>query len=426
MIISFTRILAVVPALALAVAVAIGCGDAADGGDGGPDAGTDTDTDTDSDSDADLTAVDLLVVVDDSSSMDQEQAILSNGLYGFVGSLLNPLPTAELEAIDDLRIGVVTSDMGFSSAGTNNDEFWPGVIPEMCEGFGDDGAFQAMDVTSVELTNDLMPCDESAAQCPPGWTCQSLDDDGVGVCHTGGDNTLGCPSLSAPWVETTPGNPDPNLAARTACLAMQGTGGCGFEQQLASAATALQRDDQSDFVRDRALLAVLVVSDEEDCSMEDGEGLFGEEEIQNQADKKVNIACGNHPKYLYTTSDFYDLYASIKPEGAVFFAAIVGVPFGDQPGAIECQGFGDEIGDCLVQDEMDLVAEQIAGTWYFTPACTRTEGPVEVTRAYPGRRYVQLANENFEGMSYVYSICNADWSPAFEAIGTRIGEILED
>ena len=158
--------------------------------------------------------------------------------------------------------------------------------------------------------------------------------------------------------------------------------------------------------------------------MENGEGLFGEDEIQDQGAMKVNIACGNHPQYLYTPSDFYDFYTSIKPEGAVFFAAIVGVPFGDDPGAAECEGFGDAIGDCLVQGEMDLVPEQVGGTWYFRPACTRSEGPTEVTRAYPGRRYVQLANENFETMSYVYSICNADWSPAFEAIGTRIGEIL--
>jgi hypothetical protein len=412
--------------LAAALAAPLGCGDGA--GDGGSDSGTDTGTDTDTDTDTDLSlsGVDLLIVADNSNSMAQEQAILGNGLYGFVGALLDPLPTADLAAIDDLRVAVVTSNMGFSSDGVDNDEFWPTSVPPQCAGFGDDGAFQTIDVSSLSIANDVVPCDETAVQCPPGWTCANLDGDGAGVCHTGGETTIGCPSQSAPWVETTPDDPDPNLAARAACLSVQGTAGCGFEQQLAAATTSLTRDDQSAFLRDGSLLIVLVMSDEEDCSMENGEGLFGEEEIQNQGLQQVNIACGNHPQYLYTPSDFYDFYTSIKPAGAVFFAAIVGVPYGTQTGAAECEGFGDEIGDCLVQPEMDLVPEQPDGgvEWYFHPACTRTEDAVEVTRAYPGRRYVQLANENFESMGYVYSICNADWTPAFQAISAKIGEIL--
>jgi hypothetical protein len=427
---SFLRAAAAVPVLALLLAAAVGCdeSDCACGADGGTDADSDSDADTDadgdSDSDADLTAVDLLVVVDDSSSMAQEQALLSTGLYGFVGALMSPLPAAGFAPIDDLRVAVVTSNMGFSSAGVENDEFWPIEVPASCAGFGDEGVFQGVDVNSIDLANDFIPCDESGAQCPPGWSCAELDADGVGVCHTGGTTTLGCPSLSDPWVETTPEAPDANLGARVACLAVQGTEGCGFEQQLVAATNALQREDQAGFLRDHALLAVLVVSDEEDCSMEDGEGLFGEDEIQNLGLQEVNLACGNHPQYLYTPSDFHEIYETLKPEGAVFFAAIVGVPYGDDPGASECQGYGDEIGDCLVQAEMDLVPEEVGGAWYFRPACTREEDATEVTRAYPGRRYVQLANENFESMSYVYSICNADWSPAFEAIGARIGEIL--
>lgn len=412
-------------ALVAALAGCFGCSDEDGSPCGGTDTDTDSDTDADTDSDAELTAVDLLIVADNSSSMAQEQAILSSGLYGFVGSLLNPLPTSELLAIDDLRVALVTSDMGFSSDGVSNDEFWPTDPPPACAGFGDDGEFQEIDAASIDIANDAIPCDESAAQCPPGWSCTGVGVDGVGACHTNGDPALGCPSGGGPWFETTPEAPDANLAARIACLSVQGTSGCGFEQQLASSTRALQRDDQAGFLRDTALLTVLIVSDEEDCSMEDGEGLFGEEEIQNQGLQEVNLACGNHPQYLYTPSDFHEIFASLKPEGAVLFAAIVGVPYGAQPGASECEGFGDEIGDCLVQDEMALVPEQVGGVWYFRPACTREEGDTEVTKAYPGRRYVQLANESFESMGYVYSICNADWTPAFEAIGSRIGELLE-
>jgi hypothetical protein len=223
---------------------------------------------------------------------------------------------------------------------------------------------------------------------------------------------------------STPADPDPNLAARTACLSVQGTGGCGFEQQLAAAVQALARDDQSDFVRAEALLAVLVVSDEEDCSMEDGQALFHEDEIQNVEEMKVNIACGVHTEHLFAPDYLYGEFVSRKQPDAVLFAAIVGVPNqGDQADA--CQGPGDELGGCLAQADMQLVEEQIAGTWFFRPACARSVGDTEVTRAYPGRRYVELANASFGEMSYVYSICNADWSPAFEAIGAKMAVLLQ-
>jgi hypothetical protein len=388
--------------------------------DAGEDGGTDTYPDLN------LSGIDLLIIIDDSSSMKHEQTILASDLFAFVGALVSPLPTSEYAAIDDLRVAVVTSNMGFSSDGVSNDAYWPYPdVPPSCQGFGDDGRFQTVQISAVEIANDIVACDATAAQCPPGWTCASLDGDGIGVCHTGGDATIGCPSGLDPWVESTPDDPDPNLAARVACLTMQGTDGCGFEQQLASATVALTRDDQVDFVRADALLAVLVVSDEEDCSMQDGQALFGVEEIQNESAMKVNIACGEHQEYLFPPSHFYDQLVAVKQPGAVFFAAIVGVPYGDQAGAAACQGFGDALGSCLDQDEMLLVPEEQTTGWFYQPACTRDEGGVEVTQATPGRRYVMLANESFGSMSYVYSICNADWSAAFRAIGAKTAALLQ-
>jgi len=387
-------------------------------------AAVDADAGTDTNPELNLAGVDLLVVIDNSISMSQEQAILATDLFAFVGSLVSPLPTSAYSAIDDLRIAVVTSDMGLSSDGVNNDAYWPGDVPPSCVGFGDNGEFQTISVSSVELTNDVVACDDTAAQCPPGWTCENTDGDGVGVCHTGGDTLVGCPNQTMPWLETTPEDPDPNIAARAACLSVQGTGGCGFEQQLASAATGLARDDQSDFSREDALLAVLVVSDEEDCSMRDGQALFGEQEIQDMGSMTVNLACGRHPEHLFTPSYFYDAFVSLKQPGAVLFAAIVGVPDHGAP-ADACQGPGDGLGTCLAQDEMQLEEELVAATWFFRPACTRSVGETEVTRAYPGRRYVELANSLFGGMGYVYSICNEDWSPAFEAVGAKMAALVQ-
>jgi hypothetical protein len=119
------------------------------------------------DSDAVFDGLDFLVVIDDSISMQQEQAILATDLFAFAGSLVSPLPTSEFAAVDDLRIAVVTSNMGLSSNGEENDDSWPGTVPETCQGFGDDGAFRGIEISSIELMNYFVHCDVGAAQGPP-------------------------------------------------------------------------------------------------------------------------------------------------------------------------------------------------------------------------------------------------------------------
>jgi len=54
----------------------------------------------------------------------------------------------------------------------------------------------------------------------------------------------------------------------------------------------------------------------------------------------------------------------------------------------------------------------------------REEGGEVVTKATPGRRYVELAANDFERMSYIYSICNADWSPAMEEVSRLVAPNL--
>ena len=410
----------------IAVLTLAGCGN---GSSPASDAGPDADTGDP----IPLTAVDLLIAVDDSNGMAQEQFLLSSQLFAFVGALMHPLPASTYAAVDDIRIAVVTSNMGFSSDGVNNDEYWPDpdAVPSQCAGFGDDGRFQTSMPSIIELPNDTIPCDATDAQCPGGWTCIIDGDagvDGAGVCHTDGTTSVSCPELEdASWAKTTPDAPNGGLTAQAACLANQGNSGCGWEQQLASPARALVREDQTDFVRDNAVLAVVLVSEEEDCSMKDGESMFEEEEVAEPSLQEIGLACGNHPEHLVAPSHFYEVFTGAKPSpDAVVYAAIVGVPYGEQPGAAACQGPGDQIGDCLDQEAMQLLPEQPGGgdAWWFHPACIAIAGSTEITRADPGRRYVELATD-FGANGYVYSICNADWSPAFAVINMMIAEKLE-
>ena len=49
----------------------------------------------------------------------------------------------------------------------------------------------------------------------------------------------------------------------------------------------------------------------------------------------------------------------------------------------------------------------------------------EVTRAWPARRFVELA-QSFGDRGYVYSICNADWSVAMSELAGLIPLKTED
>jgi hypothetical protein len=394
----------------------------------GADADADTDGDADADGDGDppwdtlYEAVDILIVVDTSYSMVEEHVILSTSAFTLINGLVNPLPDAALQGgLDDLRVAVVSADMGLSWGGNPYayGDGWPGGDPPPnCDALGDNGKFEVYgDAKQITVHDGVIPCDVSDLQCPPGWGCEQIDDVGVGVCETPDVNVVGCPDVEGSFAKTPiEGEPNPRLATQVACLTSLGTDGCGYEQPLQSAAVGLTRDDQAAFVREEALLAVIVVSDEDDCSIATN-ALFYVPEIQEQSAQQNNLACGSHPEHLYSPQGYRDLLVGELKGGdeqAVLFAAIVGVPPADA-----CQGRGDEIDGCLDHADMQLVPEQIQGTWFWEPACVREEGGDEVTRAWPGRRFVELA-QLFGQRGYVYSICNADWSPAMTDVAAMI------
>lgn len=369
-----------------------------------------------------LDGVDLLFIVDDSSSMSQEQALLETSVFQLVNSLAYPLADTPHLPVDDVRAAVISTNMGLFAHGVSGDEHWPDDVPASCSDRGDDGEFRASSVAEVVIESGAIPCAGLECHCPPGWSC-ALGAERVGKCEppTPDAAEVGCPADDAIFAETLPDAPNADFALELACLASIGTGGCGFEQQLASAVRATRRQDQRWFFRKRAALGVVVVSDEDDCSMSDNVGMFASAAVADDFDM-WNIACGVNPQFLDDPASFVRELAEVKDgvEEAVFFAAIVGVP----PGSA-CEGRGDEIGGCLETDEMQLDAEQPTGTtWYWRPACTRFEGALEVTKAYPGRRFVRLAME-FGARGHVSSICNGGWMPAMEEFARIIADATE-
>ena len=79
----------------------------------------------------------------------------------------------------------------------------------------------------------------------------------------------------------TPPNFDGDIRDAFKCIALLGEDGCGFEAQFKSVMTALyyaatqpDNPDTGGFLRDDAVLAIVMVTNEDDCSVADGSLLF--------------------------------------------------------------------------------------------------------------------------------------------------------
>lgn len=363
--------------------------------------------------------VDMIVVVDNSPSMVEEQQILSTGFFTLINALVNPVDGKA--PADDVRVAIVTSDLG-----TQHNRIPGPALSAQSTPTGDDGAFFTYPMgTTIEIDSGVIACDQSASQCPtPQWSCTN------GVCQApvGSEGSVSCPGLGSNYAELLPGQSNGQLALQTACLAQVGKDGCGYEQQLEASVLGLEK--HPDFMRDNYLLAVLVVSDEEDCSVRDG-GLWNSESFKDNVLNNVscNYPASNEEKYLYATDRYKKTLGALKKdERAVVFAAIVGVPTEASAG---CQGKGSDLKGCLDDPRMELIVkrngfkdEKDQTYTHFATACVRDDDPTapgKETEARPGRRYVKVAQE-FGDAGYVYSICNPDWSPAMNAFASMIEE----
>lgn len=183
--------------------------------------------------------IDLLFVIDNSNSMEQEQTALLKQFPLLIEGLRSPkLGGAGCSAtnrtncrIPNVHIGVISSDLG---AGNYS-------LPS-CEVAGGDGG-------------KLQTQPRQAGCTPPSqpW-----------ISYT--DGLTNIPNPSADGVD--------DVKKAFTCIAALGTGGCGFEQQLEAARRALRGcgppkyacEVNPGFIRKDAFLAIVFITDEDDCS----------------------------------------------------------------------------------------------------------------------------------------------------------------
>jgi hypothetical protein len=321
-----------------------------------------------------FSGVDILVIVDNSKSMKEEQENLAAEFPNLIQSLLNP-PDHDGDTVPDhvpvkdLHIGVVSTDMGTG-----------GYTVETCADptDGDDGVLQ----------------------------------------HDPNPLVSGCEASYPTFLSYESEEPDPGaigyMATGFGCIATLGTDGCGFEQQLKAANRAVEHTaaggPNAGFLRPDSILTILFVTDEEDCSVADP-AIF---DTANAALGHLNLRCFLNPTMVQPVQQYIDAFRGYRTaEDKLVLAFIVGVP----PGG-ECEGFGNEIPTCLEHPDMQEMVDPVENT-RLRYSCETANGA-----AFPPRRFVQIA-QAFGPNALVRSICTDDFQPAIDGLTSKLHEVVD-
>lgn len=187
--------------------------------------------------------VDLLFVIDNSANMAARQKELSHSLQ----SVFSQLEFGR--GLPDLHIGVVTTDMGIGEYATDQSQ---------CSALGQDAQLKI-----------------ASSDC-------GIADDFL-IVQADSDGEISANMLDDIGVE--------KLSDQLSCMVERGEEGCEYEQPLEAMRSALrpQGGQAKSFVRRDAVLAVVIVTDEDDCSAYDS-ALFDPENARFRGDDP-NFRC---------------------------------------------------------------------------------------------------------------------------------------
>lgn len=268
--------------------------------------------------------IDVLFVIDNSNSMAEEQDNLIANFPRFVQRIeaLQPRPRS-------YHVGVVSSDLGAGPYRIGT-----------CTPPGDEGKLQ----------------------------------------HATG--TPGCANLPR-FLE----GPSATLADDFACVAALGDRGCGYEQQLEAALVALTAQPYNQgFVRANAPLAIIFISDEDDCSAADP-GIFDPDDLTRG---DLRTRCVRLTEQLHPVARYVEAFRALKDDPRRLFVAALTGP----PGALR---FDPSAPDGVAR------------------ACTSDA----FGGANPGNRFAELVRA-FGDQGSLHSLCAGDLAPALDGIAAAI------
>jgi hypothetical protein len=324
--------------------------------------------------------VDLLFLIDDSRSMKESQANLLRNFPRFMERL-----EAFEGGLPNVHIAVISSDMGDGGAGNS-----------MCTGKG--GIFQSA---------------------------------GRGGCTT--TNLL----ADAHFISNVAGvaNYTGSLADVFTCVAALGEAGCGYEQQFTAITRALGADGQAapaenhGFLRDGAYLAIVMITNEDDCSSAVGGGFYGPQSLPSQLGtafrcNEFGHVCDGAAPSRYApnnaVTDMVSYQSCTSAEGGALktvaeTAAQIKALKPDPANQILMAAITGPKGPYRVHWKASE-GNPAEGPWpEISHSCTAADG----SYADPSVRVTELV-EQFSGNGLMLSICDDEFAPALEVIAQKI------
>jgi hypothetical protein len=339
--------------------------------------------------------IDLLFLVDDSPSMGDKQSNLADNFPEFI-NVLKEIPGG----LPNVHIAVVTSDMGTKGAADPAAGAGIGMPGQGgCSGTGKNGVMQLF---GAPVTGTSFISDVDDATAPNGRK----------VNYTG------------------------KLEDVFATMAKAGAGGCGFEQHLEAMKQALQENlhpANAGFLRPDAYLAVVIIADEDDCSLAHSTLLASNESgplgpLQSFRCTRFGVVCDTngttpdamnvvnvkdkcHPNedsaYLTKISDYVTFLKGLKPAdpSKVIVAGIIGTT-----------------------DHVETELRAPPGSTTKIPALAHSCN-------YPGRTGIEVADppirlkfflDQFPNRSTFATICDRNLSKALNQIGDLLKTVLGD
>jgi hypothetical protein len=333
--------------------------------------------------------LDLIFMIDNSSSMTNKQENLRKNFPSFMTKLLNIQGGAP-----DMHIAVISSNVGAGQ-----------TMPDRaCPPGGDRGRFQVRPECGIDTTK----------------TGYFLTVDGTG--KTNFEDKGGLPKL-------------PELFQ---CMAFLGDQGCGYEHQLLSLYFALDgktNPENAGFLRDDAYLGVVLLSDEDDCSGEPDADFFASPIPGQSGSVRCSLkghVCNGQP---VPAMPFMAPLSACMPyerdDATEKTSRLVNVPF-----------FVDFLKG-LKRGRTDKILVSSVIGWSDDPATkysivqqqARNGGGTEIDTgpvcadlgagaAAPGLR-LHAFTTAFENHT-IYPICQTDLSPAMDEIAKRLVNLLEN
>ena len=387
--------------------------------------------------------VDILFVIDNSGSMAEEQALLSANFAAFIDVLEQP----DVKA--NYRIGITTTDAGNPRCPTSTPEGGRLGLSS-CKDRVAAAEFTYLDEDFSFACDDYCTKDDTQLTIKPTETTR----DGEKKPRAWLQNIEG--EINVEGVDS--------MVEAFQCYGPQGVAGCGFESHLESMYLALAKssDPQSiqnfGFVRDSAILSVVFITDETDCSFNpktkeifttnkvfwndpltdpaptssvcwragvtcEGDGPTYSECHADNHDVEGNPGAADEDAVLLPVSKYIHFVESIEEakrvndmSAEVLISLIAGVPAGyEQPG-----------GPPLVYADSD--DPEFQANFGIGPGCVLANADplLPPSTAIPPVREREFA-EAFEvdDERNLYSICQPNYAGALEAIADKIRDQIK-